>query len=162
MSLNNISLPSQLLADLYQNVLIQGSASAVPVKEEVPFLGKNGKNILIVVNKNDAPFLPDKELSFLTNVLLACQLGLADVAIINWNKLAEKNVDEIFEQLKSKDVLLFNTDPSLFGLPENVEQYAVRKTEGRQFVVAPSLTEIEKNKEAKKQLWLSLKQLFGI
>ncbi|RYZ27735.1 MAG: hypothetical protein EOO10_11820 [Chitinophagaceae bacterium] len=162
MSLNNISLPSQLLADLYKNVLVQGSASAVPVKVDVAFLGKNEKNILIVVNKDDAPFLPDNELSFLTNVLSACQLGLADVAIVNWNKLKEKNVEDIFEQLQSREVLLFNIDPSMFGLPEEVQSYSVNKMGSHQVVVAPSLSEIEKNKEAKKQLWLALKQLFGI
>ena len=69
MSLNNISLPPQLLVDLYQNVLVQSNASAMPVKELIPFLGKNGKNILILVNKKDSPYLPDKELAFLTTVL---------------------------------------------------------------------------------------------
>lgn len=162
MSLNNISLPSQLVVDLYQNVLLQDNARVVPVKKDVPFLGKNGKNILIVVNKNDAPFLPDNELSFLTNVLSACQLGLMDVAIVNWQKLEEQDVDNIWEQLKSRDVLLFDTDPTLFDLPGSMQPYTVSKSGGRQFVIAPSLSEIEKNKEAKKQLWLSLKQLFGI
>jgi len=162
MSLNNISLPSQLVADLYQNVLIQDNARAMPVKKDVPFLGKNGKNILIVVNKNDAPFLPDNELSFLTNVLSACQLGLMDVAIINWQRLEEQDVNILLEQLKSRDVLLFDKDPTQFGFPGNAQPYTVSKAGGRQFVVAPSLSEIEKNKEAKKQLWQALKQLFGI
>jgi hypothetical protein len=162
MSLNNISLPSQLLADLYQNVLVQGNARAVPVKEDVAFLGKNEKNILIVVNNDDAPFLPDNELSFLTNVLSACQLGLMDVAIVNWQQLRVKDPEIVLEQLQSKNVLLFDTAPSQFGLPVNMPPYTVHKTVTHQFVVAPSLTEIEKNKEAKKQLWLALKQLFGI
>jgi len=162
MSLNNISLPSRLVADLYQNVLVQGTASAVPVKKDVPFLGKNGKHILIVVNKADAPYLPDNELSFLTNVLSACQLGLMDVAIVNWNHLEEKNPEFLFQQLKSRQVILFDVEPSAFDLPTNLQQYAVAKNDMHQFVAAPSLSEIEKNKEAKKQLWMALKQLFGI
>ena len=162
MSLNNISLTSQLLVDLYQNSLIQGNARAVPVKEAMPFLGKNEKNILIVVNNESAPFMPDNELSFLTTVLLACQLGLMDVAIVNWHQLKEKSAEALFEQLQSQKVLLFDTDPPHFGLPENIQPYAINKVESRQYVVAPSLSDIEKNKEAKKQLWLALKQLFGI
>lgn len=162
MSLNNISLPSRLLADLYQNVLVQGTASAVPVKKEVPFLGKNGKNILILVNNVDVPYLPDNELSFLTNVLSACQLGLMDVAIVNWNNPENKNPEVIFQQLKSRQVILFDVEPSAFGLPANLQQYVVAKDDVHQFVVAPSLSDIEANKEAKKQLWMALKQLFGI
>ena len=162
MSLNNISLPSQLIADLYQHVLVQDNARAVPVSKNVPFLGKNAKQILIVVNKEDAPFLPDNELSFLTNVLSACQLGLMDVAIVNWQNLPEKNPAVLFEQLSSKAVLLFDVTPTAFGLPTSLQPYTIAKTETHQFVVAPSLGEIEKNKEAKKQLWMALKQLFGI
>jgi hypothetical protein len=162
MSLNNISLPTQLLADLYQNALVQGTASAMPAKKDVPFLGKNGKNILIVVNKTDAPFLPDNELSFLTNVLSACQLGLMDVAIINLQKIAGENTSEIVEQFQSKEVILFDVDPAHFHLPSTIQQYVISKKNEQSFVVAPSLGEIEKSKEAKKELWMALKQLFGI
>ena len=162
MSLNNISLPSQLVADLYQNVLIQDNARAVPASRNVPFLGKNAKNILIVVDKNDAPFLPDNELSFLTNILSACHLGLMDVAIVNWQKVEPQSPDVLFEEIPGKQVILFGTTPSEFGIPDNVQHYAILNDDAHQFVVAPSLSEIENNKEAKKQLWMALKQLFGI
>lgn len=162
MSLNNISLPSNLIADLYHHVLVQDIARAVPVKKDVLFLGKNGKNILIVVNNADAPFLPDNELAFLTNVLSACQLGLMDVAIVNWHTLQEKEPAVLFEQLKSKEIILFDVEPSELGLPANTQQYVVTKTKLHQFVAAPSLREVEKAKEAKKQLWMALKQLFCI
>ena len=94
MSLNNISLPPQLLADLYQHVLVQGTATAMHVKESIPFLGKNGKNILIVVNKKEAVYLPDTELGFLTTVLSACNLDLSHVAIVNWHHLKEKKLHQ--------------------------------------------------------------------
>ena len=162
MSLNNISLPSHLLAELYQNVLIQGTAMPVPEKANVTFLGKNQKNILIVVNKTESPYIPDNELSFLTNVLSACQLGLQDVAIVNWDKLIEKNYQLVLEQLKSREVILFDVSPGTFALPESFPQYAVGSTDENKFVIAPSLSDIESNKEAKKQLWLALKQLFSI
>jgi DNA polymerase III psi subunit len=162
MSLNNISLPSHLLAELYQNALVQHNAMPVPEKAQVPFLGKNQKNILIVVDKKEAPYLPDNELSFLTNVLSACQLGLQDVAIVNWNKLMEKNYRLVVEQLKSKEVILFDVSPTVFALPESFPQYAVGSTDENKFVIAPSLSDIESKKEAKKQLWMALKQLFSI
>lgn len=162
MSLNNISLPPQLVADLYHKSLVQSTASPVPSKSGFTFLGKNEKHILIVVNNADVPYLPDAELNFLTNILSACQLGLADVAIINWQTTSPKDPAPIFEQLNSRQVILFDMAPAAFGMADNVSHYAIVSQQGRQFVAAPSLTTLEKNKEAKKQLWGALKQLFAI
>lgn len=159
MSLNNISLPSHLLANLYQNVLVQDTASAMPVKEAIAFLGKNGKNILILVNKKDSPYLPDKELTFLTTVLSACQLDLSHVAIVNWSKRREKESGPLLEQLLPKQILFLDVEPSSFDFPSK-ELYAVQKFNTIEFVAAPSLSEIEKIKQAKSRLWTALKQLF--
>lgn len=162
MSLNNISLPSQLVADLYQHSLVGGTATPVPVKPApVSFLGKNGKNILIVVDKTDVPYLPDGELTFLTKVLTACQLSLLDVAIVNANKLQQDEAD-VMEQTAARFVILFNVSPEMFGLPGQTQHYTVQNLENRSFVVAPDLSAIEPSKEAKGQLWIALKQLFGI
>lgn len=162
MSLNNISLPPQLIADLYHHALVQDTARAMPAKKGVTFLGKNEKNILIAVNKADAPYLPDNELAFLTNVLSACQLGLSDVAIVNWKNVSERNPDRLFEQIIANKVILFDVEPKTFGLTSDIHEYLVVKHDVRQFVAAPPLSEIEKSKEAKKQLWMALKQLFSI
>ncbi|HUC83108.1 MAG TPA: hypothetical protein VMR70_19520 [Flavisolibacter sp.] len=162
MSLNNISLPSSLIADLYQNALVQDTARAVPVKKNLSFLGKNGKNILIVVNKSEVAYLPDNELNFLSNVLLACQLSLADVAIVNWQNSGNQQPQHIIEQLNSAQIILFDVQPALFGLSNDIPHFSVTKADNPQVVTAPSLSEIEKNKEYKKQLWMSLKTLFGI
>ena len=162
MSLNNISLPSSLIADLYQNALVQDTARAVPVKKNLSFLGKNGKNILIVVNKSEVAYLPDNELNFLSNVLLACQLSLADVAIVNWQNSGNQQPQHIIEQLNSAQIILFDVQPALFGLNNDTPHFSITKTDNVPVVTAPSLSEIEKNKEHKKQLWMSLKTLFGI
>jgi DNA polymerase III psi subunit len=162
MSLNNISLPSQLLADLYQHSLVGGFATAVPQKPPVPFLGKNGKNILIVVNEPEVPYLPDPELDFLTKILTACQLSLMDVAIVNWDKAPHHDVDAMIAQFSAKAVLLFDLAPLQFGFSHSSPLYAVQQKDSVQFVAAPALHEIEKTKEAKNQLWMALKQIFGL
>ena len=162
MSLNNISLPSQLLADLYQHSLVNGTATAVPAKPVVPFLGKNGKNILILVHKPNVPYLPDAELSFLTKVLTACQLSLMDVAIVNWSKLAEPELEDVVEQTAARFVILFGFDPAGFGLPSQTPPFTVHTILDLLAVVAPALNEIESSKPAKGQLWVALKQLFGL
>lgn len=162
MSLNDIALPSHLIADLYHRSLVGSIEPAAPAKPAVPFLGRNAKNILVVVAKPKALHLSDDEIAFLTKVLQACQLGLADVAIVNWSKAPHQDATAVIEQVNAKAVILFDVKPEPFGLPADTPVYTVINFQNRQFVAAPSLTEIEKNKEAKGQLWIALKQLFSI
>ena len=162
MDLNTISLPAQLIADLYPHSLVNETAAPPPSLPLVPALGKGGKGILIVVNKSTVPFLPDEELDFLTKVLTACHLGLADVAIINWHKIPHQDIAAILDQFHATEVLLFDVNPVLFGLPEGLPPFALYPFQNRQYVVAPALTEIEKSKETKGQLWVALKQTFAL
>ncbi|GAA4731501.1 hypothetical protein [Flavisolibacter ginsenosidimutans] len=159
MSLNNISLPPSLLADLYANVLVQSQTGATAEEKPVSFLGKNKKHILILVNQTDAAYLPEKELQFLTAVLSACQLDLSHVAIVNWALLEEKSLAVLQRQLSPQKLLLLDIKPEEAGLPE-VQVYAVQAQNEFEFVAAPALAEIEKTKQAKSNLWVALKQLF--
>src|SRR5688572_15295494 len=110
MELNNIRLTPQMIAELYPNVLIESTTTAVPQPAGIPFLGDNKKNILILVNEPSVKFIPEKELNFLVSVLTACQLSLADTAIVN---LAGKKVahTELNNELSAKTVLMFGVTP---------------------------------------------------
>src|SRR5688500_220954 len=109
MSLNNLALSSQLIADLYPTSLIEQVPSSSK-KETLKFLGKNQKNILILVSKDNAVFLEDSELNFLTSVLTACKLSLADIAIVNLSSLERPDYLNIKKQLNSRIVLLFDVE----------------------------------------------------
>jgi len=159
MSLNNISLSPSLLADLYPNVLVQGSSVVRTEKTPLPFLGNNGKRILILTAHKAHAYLPEKELQFLMTVLSACGLDLSHVAIVNWTLLKEKSFDALLGQLSPQKILLLDLLPEEINLPAN-ELYAIRSHGEFEFVVTPSLEEIEKTKQAKSSLWLALKQLF--
>jgi DNA polymerase III psi subunit len=138
---------------------VEGIARPVPQKKTVTYLGKAEKNILILVNHKSVPFLPDEELAFLTAVLSACGLSLSHVAIINWHHAEEKG-DTVLHQLSPKEILFLDVAPDMVGFPSNAPEYTVQKAGAIQFVFAPSLSQIEKSKQAKSQLWMALKQLF--
>lgn len=161
MSLNNILLPAQLLADLYKNVLVEDSTRSVPQKKPVGYLGGNEKNILILVTHKSALFLPDKELDFLTTILSGCELNLSDVAIVNWQKAEEKD-DTVIQQLLPKEILFLDVLPIVVGFSSDTTPYVLQKAGAIQFLYAPSLSQIEKTKQSKSKLWLALKQLFGL
>lgn len=170
MSLNSIELSTRMLTDFYGNCLVVTSSEAIKenINKELPkksnqlkYLGKNGKNILIIVDKDHVPFLPDGELSFLTNILSACKLSMADISIINRHQTKPDELTGFIES-SAKIILLFGTDPLAIGLPINFPPFQLQAFNSRTYLYGPSLSELETDKELKMKLWSCLKALFGI
>jgi hypothetical protein len=161
MNLNTIQLSPQLLAGLYSETLLETVATTVPEKKRWNYLGSNDKRILIVVSHLSVPFLPDDELNFLTSILAACKLSMGDVAIINFQKTDNSELPDLIDQ-ESKTVLLLGIGPAAIGLPINFPPFQLQSFNKRVYLHAPSLSEIEKDKKLKKQLWDSLKKLFDL
>jgi hypothetical protein len=159
MSLNNIRLTPQLIADLYGNVLIE-TVKKESAAETIATLGGNEKQILIVVANETETILPHSELQFLTSILNACKLKLNDVAIINWKGVAAKDYKELLYRFESRFVLLFELTPLQFGLPMDFPPFQVQAFDSRQYLFAPALARIEKEKSLKMDLWNALKKLF--
>jgi hypothetical protein len=177
MDLNNIELPSSVVIELYQGSLIGSNeiiaekkitkepTTPTPVIENNTTwksLGDNRKNILIMVNSSDAVHIQDNELSFLTGVLGACKLNMADVAIVNRNNYPEASYKELISFFKSKIVFLFDIEPAAFGLPMSFPHYQIQAFAGNSFLFSPSLKELENDKVEKSKLWVSLKRLFNL
>ena len=115
----------------------------------------------MVVNTSEAVHLSDIELQFLTNMLTACKLSLADVAIVNINQ-QPASYKELISMHKSKIALLFDIEPAAFGLPMSFPFYQIQPFANCSFLYTPSLHEIEKDKIEKSKLWVSLRRLFNI
>ena len=161
MSLNNIQLSSQLLADLYPDVIVE-TEQKQPAKEPLfKFLGSNKKNILVIVSKEETAFLEDAELNFLSSVLTACKFSLADVAIVNRFKNAA-DYSSLIHFFNSRYVLLFDVEPQAINLPFNFPHFQIQKFEQCTYLSAPALSKIEPDKATKTKLWNSLKNLFGL
>ena len=160
MSLNQIQLNDQLLVGLYSSVLIQTNATIVPAKTDVKYLGKNEKCILVLISNDSVPFLPDNELNFLTSILSACKLSLADVAIVNLHSTT--NPETIIEDVECKNVLLFGVEPLSIVLPIHFPHFQLQQFNKRTYLCAPPLSGIENDKAVKLNLWNNLKKLFGI
>ena len=182
MSFPKIILPGFIIADLYKNSLVelnafQDNSVALEEKEDVYdedrrsgvekiiYQGKNGRNVIILINQPEAPEQYKDDLNFLMNVLKACNLGLADIAIIN---LASQNIvyTAIKEQLKALHIFLFDVDAAAIKLPFSIPAFQDQRFDGVTFLVAPALSEFNKpGQEArllKTRLWTSLKKIFDI
>ena len=132
------------------------------MEKGIPFSGGNEKSILVLTNSADAPVLPEAEETFLISILAACKLSLADVALVNGNSLADKTYQAVVEHFNSRAVVLFDVPAPAFGLPMHFPHFQVQAFDGRQYLFAPGLAEIQANKTFKADLWQALKKLFSI
>jgi hypothetical protein len=170
MSLNDMRLTPSVTAALYRSLLvdtgmgdiIEKNQAEQPINEIWKFLGNNEKNVLVVVNYETAPHLPDEELSFLTNIFSACKLTLGDVAIFNINNHKEFNYKDISSYFNSKIILLFGVDPVQFGLPIDFPHFQVQSFSDCKFLFSPALEERQHDELFKSKLWVSLRRIFGI
>ncbi len=188
-SFGKIQLPNFLLVDLFKDNLVlyddlptstnETSKNKTPIRAEeivktlTPtlqtskkwFLGSNNKQITIIVKDNEAVFLRDEWLTFLTSILGACKLNIGDVAIVNYTNTPIV-LPAINEQLKPLYFLLFDIAAQDIQLPFTVPNYQLQKFGNATFLLAPSLAMMQGNTEAvkmeKSRLWLSLKKLFNI
>ncbi|HCL05074.1 MAG TPA: hypothetical protein DHW64_03510 [Chitinophagaceae bacterium] len=171
----NFQLPDFVLSDLYKTQLVvinestiesnlpQKKQSEAPVKPE--FLGDNRKNICILVKDEQAVYLNDNSLQFLSAILAACKLNLGDVAIVNF-----RNTGSDFAALKSwlqpRYLLVFDIPAAALQLPFDLPNYQVQAYDQCSMLFAPSLSlmtdESREAKLEKSKLWLSLKNMFNI
>ena len=172
MSLNSIKLEATDIAFLFKNSLVEidveqqarSQTKIQPGPEDARFkyLGENKKKTLVVVCNADAVHIPDKQLSFLTKLLAACNLNLADVAVLNFQDHKSSEFNDILNYFKPKVVLLFDIEPGEFGLPMIFPQFQVQAHKDTMFVASPSLETIEPDKILKGKLWVCLKKIFNL
>lgn len=147
--------------------VIQPVAESKPVPPPEPAayktLGNNKKQISIVVNSPNDVFVPEADLQFLTKMLGACKLNMADVAIVN-HATAPVTIDKLKVQLQPKSLLLFGVEPADIQLPISFPSFKEQPYAGTTYLLTPSLgalnQETEDAKLLKRKLWDCLKRMF--
>lgn len=144
-----------------------------PVIEKVPpkpvdttpykILGNNKKQITVVVNCPQDVFVPEGDLQFLTKMLDACKLNMADVAIVN-HATAAVTIEKVKAQLQPKFLLLFGVEPDVIHLPINFPSFKEQPYAGTTYLFTPALSQLNGDtdvaKGLKKKLWECLKRMF--
>jgi hypothetical protein len=184
MGIDNIKLSSFLLKELYENDLLENDTIKKPIltsqkakdttlepeialsKKDtvgtIKYLGKNEKNILILIHRETHAFLDDDALSFLMSILNACGLSMQDVALVNVHNDADAVYEKLNAQFEPTNILFFDTAPHLLNFPVKIPTYKIQKYNNQQYLCAASLSTLMQNKEEKKQLWLCLKNMLGL
>lgn len=168
MDLDHIELNPDLVADLYSSHLIQQNEAVAPTtpksskKNDWTYIGNNEKNILLLVNYPDQVELNKLQHSFLNNMLSACKISLSDVVVMNLSQNPNADHKKLQVYFKSQIILLFDIEPSSFGLPLNFPHFQVQTFANCTFLFTPSIEELEGDKVLKSKLWVCLRRIFGI
>ena len=142
-------------------------AVAKPVKKEEPVayktLGNNKQQITVVVNCPNDAYVPEADLAFLTKMLSACKLNMADVAIVNYAS-APIAIDRLKTQLQPKTLLLLGVEPGDIQLPISFPAFKEQPYAGTTYLFTPALSQLNQETEdakvLKRQLWDCLKRMF--
>lgn len=171
MCFTKLQLPGFVLADLYKDVLVdlesekQVKKTVITTPSQQWFLGENRKKVAIVVRDEDAVYLRDEWLNFLSTILGACKLNLGDVAIINFLK-TNFTFEELSEKIGPQYLLLFDVTTRELDLPFIIPHFQVLNHNNCSYLESPSLQSMLGNsteaKIEKSKLWMSLKQMFNI
>jgi len=179
MSLNNVKLDPFLLAEMYKDVLVEdhepGPQHTGPYPEKKqPLVTKSGheeswkylgdfkKKILFIVHYERAVFIPDDQLNFLTTILSACKLSLADIAILNLANAPSGIYKHIQKKFKSNVAILIGITPEKLEMPINFPDFQVQPFDSCTFLSAPGIEQMENDKLLKSKLWVSLRKIFGV
>ena len=167
MSLNTIEFSNRTIADLYKNSLVEFEGAIPTTKakaapDQWKYLGENKKKVLVIVKYPEAVYVPDKQLSFLTNLLVACKLNLGDTAVLNFQKYSSNDSERLHSYFNPKTVFLFGVEPNDFGLPLIFPHFQVQSFNDATYLFTPVLEEIEHDKVLKTKLWVCLKKIFNL
>ena len=166
MPLDNIQLTPFLIEGLFKKSLVAIEILQLQAQKQsissFNILGKNQKQVALIVENPEELHLADDQLNFLLGVLSACKLTMEDVAIINIAKNTNANYKTIEIELKAEKIILFGVKPSQIDLPLEFPLYQIQQYNKQTYVAAASLDVIQIDKIEKTKLWNCLKQIFTI
>ncbi len=161
---NATTVVEQLNSEKYveQNSLIADISTpiieAAPAKVTFKYLGKNQKNILILVNDSQNDVSTEQGRELLRKLVKAIDLTANDFALVNYANYKEQNFSHFKDAFDCKLILSFGVAAGELALPEQ-SLHQLNSYEGVSLVFSSNLDELDRDQASKKMLWASLQQL---
>ena len=177
MGIDNIQLSPELIAALYPETLVAANdlvaagifkKTALPEKSPVspyPYLGKNLRSIIFLVDYPDQEFIPEHQLAFLRKILAACKCSLDDIALVNTSS-CQVQLNELIIQFHPRIIFLWGVVPAITTRFQGLQDLTVSYIDGISIVPVLQVnimnSDNEKGLELKQRLWACLKKLFNL
>jgi hypothetical protein len=125
---------------------------------EFKYLGKNQKNILILVNDSENDVSTEQGKELLRKLVKAIDLTANDFALVNYANYRSQKYKELSTFFSCKLMIVFGVDAIDLDLPIQPLNQLVKYNETTH-VFAKNLHELDTDVASKKVLWTSLQQL---
>jgi len=159
MNLDNIQLSHQICQNLFRETLIEINEEKAGKEIKISSLGENEQQILFLIKDADHKFLADEEMALLSNLIAACKLSMADIALVNFY-FTPLTYSDFINHFHPKKILLFGVTTEELNLPFTIPFFQIQQFQQQLYLPAPSLKILLDNKDLKKELWISLQKLF--
>lgn len=157
MASHNIRINPYTLQNLYTTNLVSLSKPNAAKK----YLGENTEQLVVVNNEPKGKYIADADYALLTQILKACNINILNCAIVNYHT-QQQDITTLIEQLNPKKVLLFGVSTLQIKLPITFAPNHVQYYNEIAYLHTNDIATIAVNKNAKMELWASLKQLYSI
>lgn len=138
---------------------------SLPLPVEVPkespsfkFLGKNSRNILILVNDPDHEVSDEKGRELLRKIVKSVNLSANDFALLNYASYTGASYAQLQQHFSSVLIFVFGVTPEQLKMKAYPQNSIVLEGEVR-LIFSSELKTLDGDSTAKKVLWASLKQL---
>ena len=139
---------------------LEDSLKPTPAEEKVMFnyLGKNQRQILILVNDAQNQVSTEQGRELLRKLVKAIELTANDFALLNFANHSSANYTTLNSYFSSKVMFVFGVTPAQLGLGDFPQNSLVHH-ESTRLIFSSDLHTLDGDPQAKKTLWGSLKQL---
>lgn len=140
--------------------VVESSVPAAVASQPADFkyLGKNQKNILILVNDSQHDVSTERGRELLRNIVKAIQLTANDFALLNYSAYAGTPYTALDQFFSSKLVMSFGVPAVQLGLTDFAKN-TLHLQGATQLVFSDNLDLLAEDLQGKKTLWGSLKQI---
>lgn len=136
-----------------------------PIPVETPkespsfkFLGKNSRNILILVNDPEHEVSDEKGRELLRKIVKSVNLSANDFALLNYAGYIGTSYAQLQQHFSSVLIFVFGVTPEQLKM-KTYPQNSIVLEEGVRLIFSSELKTLEEDPAGKKVLWASLKQL---
>jgi DNA polymerase III psi subunit len=138
---------------------------SLPLPVETPqespsfkFLGKNSRNILILVNDPEHEVSDEKGRELLRKIVKSVNLSANDFALLNYAGYIGTSYAQLQQHFSSVLIFVFGVTPEQLKM-KAYPQNSIVLEEGVRLIFSSELKTLEEDPAGKKVLWASLKQL---
>lgn len=125
---------------------------------EFKYLGKNQKNILILVNDNQNDVSTEQGRELLRKLVKAIDLTANDFALVNYSGYTSEKYEALKTFFDCKLLIAFGVEAPMLNLPPQPLHQLIQYNEVR-LLFARNLHDLDTDQVSKKILWASLQQL---